>query len=169
MADPARPGEREILSAALTAQREHVLGILDGLSDELLRTPVLPSGWTPLGLVQHLALDVEQFWFRMVVAGEPEDRGAVGDGATAAWQVPAGVPADAVLDGYRREIERADAIIAATPLDAGLAWWPGFFPGFRYHDLRRVIVHVLTETATHAGHLDAVRELIDGRTWLLLS
>ena len=35
-------------------------------------------------------------------------------------------------------------------------------------NLREVVLHVITETATHAGHLDAVRELIDGRTWMVL-
>ena len=37
------------------------------------------------------------------------------------------------------------------------------------HTAREVVLHVLTETAVHAGHLDAARELIDGRTWLVLS
>jgi Protein of unknown function (DUF664) len=53
----------------LDDQREHVLGILAGLSDEQLRQPVLPSGWSCLGLVHHLALDVEEFWFPGVIAG----------------------------------------------------------------------------------------------------
>jgi hypothetical protein len=43
------------------------------------------------------------------------------------------------------------------------------FPGLPVRDLRRVLLSVITETATHAGHLDAVRELIDGRTWLVLT
>ena len=63
--------EVEALLACLDSQREHVLGILDGLDEASLRRPVLPSGWSCLGLVQHLAVDVERFWFRGVVAGEP--------------------------------------------------------------------------------------------------
>jgi hypothetical protein len=55
--------EREVLSSCLNEQRDHVLGILEGLSEEDLRRPVLPTGWTCLGLVQHLAVDVERFWF----------------------------------------------------------------------------------------------------------
>jgi catechol 2,3-dioxygenase-like lactoylglutathione lyase family enzyme len=58
------------LLASLDGQRDHVLGILEGLDEAALRRPVLPSGWTCLGLVQHLAVDVERFWFRDVVAGE---------------------------------------------------------------------------------------------------
>ena len=56
--------EMEVLLGHLEAQRGHVLGILDGLSEEQLRRPVLPSGWHCLGLVKHLALADEHYWFR---------------------------------------------------------------------------------------------------------
>ncbi len=158
--------ERDLLLGSLTAQRAHVLGILDGLSDDDLRRPVLPSGWSCLGLVQHLALDVERFWFRAGVAGEQvelED----GDGA---WRVGPDVPAADVLGFYRRETELADAIVAATDLDAPPAWRPvELFGEWGPADLRAILLHVITETACHAGHLDAARELIDGRTWLVLT
>jgi Protein of unknown function (DUF664) len=78
--------ETEALLAALDAQRSHVLEAVDGLSDANLRRPVLPSGWTCLGLVQHLALDVERFWFRACVAGEDVQL-LEGD---AGWRVSAG-------------------------------------------------------------------------------
>lgn len=68
-ADRTSNPQRKALVDALTAPRRHVLLALDGLADEQLRRPVLPSGWTCLGLVRHLALDVERFWFRAVVAG----------------------------------------------------------------------------------------------------
>ncbi|MEP7023650.1 MAG: DinB family protein [Actinomycetota bacterium] len=157
----ATAGDRALL-ASLSAQRDHVLGILDGLPGAALHRPVLPSGWTCLGLVRHLALDVERFWFRGVVAGQP-----VADSPDA-WQVPAGTPAQDVLGLYRREIALADAVIAATPLDTPPAWWPSWWPDWRHADLRETILHVITETACHAGHLDAVRELIDGRTWMVV-
>ncbi len=48
--------ETEVLLGFLEAEREHVLGILAGFSEEQLRRPVLPSGWNCLGLVKHLAL-----------------------------------------------------------------------------------------------------------------
>jgi uncharacterized damage-inducible protein DinB len=159
--------ECRAMLASLNYQREHILGDLEGLSDDDLRRPVLPSAWTALGLVQHLALDVEQFWFRTVVAGEAADP----DDFTApsAWIVSPETPADAVLDLYRREIDRANAIITRTSLDTAPAWWPDFFGSWRYENLREVMLHVITETAIHAGHLDAVRELIDGRQWLVLT
>jgi hypothetical protein len=153
------------LRSALTNQRDHVLGILEGLSDDDLRRPVLPSQWTCLGLVHHLALDVERFWFRDVFAGEQFAR----DDGVNAWTVPAGITADAVLSLYRTEIDRANAIIDASSLNDPPANWPAErWPNWRFDDLQQTMLHVITETAVHAGHLDAVRELIDGRQWLVL-
>ena len=70
MSQPLPDTESKMLLAHLNAQRKHVLGILEGLDEEALRRPVLPSGWSCLGLVRHLALDDERFWFRGTVAGE---------------------------------------------------------------------------------------------------
>ena len=157
--------EHKTLVDYLDAQRRHIVGTLDGLADADLRRPVLPSGWTCLGLVHHLAHDVERFWFRSVVAGEGESEPFPDN----AWVVGPDVTAEAVFDLYRQESERANAIIAATPLDAAPAWWPDFFGNWRLDDLREIVLHVITETATHAGHLDAARELIDGHQWIVLT
>jgi hypothetical protein len=158
--------ESQALLSSLVTQRDHVLGILEGLSEEDLRRPMLPSQWTCAGLVHHLAIDVERFWFRAVIAGEK----VPGDEPDDAWQVPAGLTAGAVLDLYRREIGLADAIIAATSLDSPPAWWPDdLFGGWRLTDLREIVLHVIAETACHAGHLDAARELIDGQQWVVLT
>lgn len=158
--------ETKALLSALDAQREHVLGILDGLPEEDLRRPVLPTGWTCLGLVRHLTFDVERFWFRAAVAGEQVELISGAD----AWNVPAETPTSSVFDLYRDEIAQANEIIAATSLEAMPKWWPTeIFPGFPPRPLRKTVLHVITETAAHAGHLDAVRELIDGQTWLILT
>ncbi len=155
------------LLGTLDGQREHVLGILEGLSDDDLRRPILPSGWTCLGLVQHLALDVEHFWFCRVVAGRTDHEEIEVENA---WQVDPGVSADEVLGRYREETERASAVIHDTPLAAGPAWWPEeLFGTWRLDDLRQIMLHVVAETACHTGHLDAARELIDGRQWLVLT
>lgn len=161
MPEPTPDREREALLEWLVAQRGHVLGVLSGLSEEDLRRPVLPSGWSCLALVRHLAVDDERFWFRAVAAGEPlpldDDTG---------WQPSPDEPAEAVLDLYRREMAASDAALAGLSLDAPLARWPEYFGDWRLQDVREVILHVITETATHAGHLDAARELLDGRTWM---
>lgn len=135
---------------------------LDGLPEDDLRRPVLPSGWASIGLVQHLTLDVERFWFRNVFAGEavdqPED----------AWHVGPDVPVQDVLDLYRHEIELANAFISSVSLDSPPVNWPERWPDWRYEDVREAVLHAITETACHAGHLDAARELLDGKTWLVL-
>jgi hypothetical protein len=162
--------ERSTLLAHLNAQREHVLGIIEGLDDDAMRRPVLPSGWSCVGLLRHLALDDERFWFRGVVAGEQAVIDRVLAGPDDAWQVGPEVPVKAVVDLYREQVDLATAIITATPLDAAPAWWPHeLFGDWRLDSVREVILHTLTETAVHAGHLDAARELIDGRTWLVIT
>jgi uncharacterized damage-inducible protein DinB len=109
--------------------------------------------------------DVERWWFRAVVAGEKD----VVDNTADAWQVPADTPAKAVLDTYREEIERANAVLTSASLDAAPAWWPeDEFGDWRLGTVREIALHVIVETACHAGHLDAVRELIDGRRWVVL-
>ena len=157
--------EKDALLASLNDQREHLLGTLEGLSEKDMRRAALPSAWTPLGLVRHLALEVEQFWFRGAVAGEPITLTSKDE----AWQVPAYVSGAAILDLYREEVAKANEIIAATPIDAMPKWWPDFFENFPPRPLRRTMLHVIAETATHAGHLDAARELIDGGQWLVLT
>lgn len=170
MSQPAPGIESKALLRYLNAQREHVIGILEGLDEEALRRPILPSGWSCLGLVQHLALDVERFWFRCVVAGEQGAIDGLATGPANAWVVGSEVTTGAVFDLYRQESARTDAIIAATPPDAAPAWWPdGLFGDWRLHTVREIILHTMTETACHGGHLDAVRELIDGRRWMVLT
>ena len=87
--------ETDVLLAALNAERRHVLGIIEGLSDEDMRRPVLPTGWTAAGMVRHLTLDVEQFWFRGIVA--------------LAQPIELDRPDDADLDGGRRRVGRRSA------------------------------------------------------------
>lgn len=156
--------EKDLLVANLDAQREHILGALEGLTDEQLRRPVLPTGWSCLGLVQHLTQDVELQWFAAVFAGQPVEHAGGG------WKVSPDTAADDILAGYRAATSRANDIVAVHDVsDVPVAWPEGRFGGWRLHDLRQMMLHVLTETACHAGHLDAARELLDGQTWLILT
>lgn len=160
---------RDALLDSLTEQRRHVLGIVDGLDDAALRRPMLPTGWTCGGLIQHLAVDVERFWFQAVMADEAQAWASLKQQEDSAWRVAEDTATDSVLALYRAEIERADEIIRSLPIDAAPGRWPrDQFGSFRLADLRAVMLHVITETACHAGHLDVVRELIDGRTWMVL-
>jgi hypothetical protein len=161
--------ETDCLVYYLDQQRASVLGIVDGLPEAALRRAVFPSGWSCLGLIHHLAVDNERYWFRGVAAGEPIE---FPPGEDPGWLVGRAITAGEVLSLYREEIALANAIIAATPLDAPArrhdprwdAWgWPE--PG-QAVNLRWIILHMIEETARHAGHLDTARELLDGRTGL---
>ncbi len=160
--------ERDLLLSRLRGQRRHIVDQLDGLDDTALRRPVLPSGWSCLGLVRHLTLSDERYWFEVVMAGGPLDFWPEGDNAD--WRVGDGESAEQVLADYRAAAAFADTLIETTPLDAPPHspedWWPA--AGLSFPDLRSVVVHVLVETATHAGQLDAVRELIDGRQYIVV-
>jgi hypothetical protein len=160
--------ERALLLGRLTGQRQHVASQLQGLTDEQLRRPVLPSGWSCLGLVRHLTLSDERYWFEVVVAGGPLDFWPEGENGD--WRVDPNEPAEEVLAAYESAISTANEIITSRSLDEAPAqpedWWES--AGLHFPDLRTVLVHVLVETATHAGQLDAVRELLDGRQYLVL-
>jgi uncharacterized damage-inducible protein DinB len=158
--------EREALSHYLANQRRHIVDILAGLTDDQLRHPVLPSGWSCVQLVNHLTWDVEHFWFQCVVAGNRDEL----DADANAWELPPASTPAGILAAYQRECQRADEIIALTDLSAAPRWWPvEIFPDLPERSLRETILHITTETATHAGHLDAARELLDERQWLVLT
>ncbi len=150
--------------------RQHILNALDGVDDAGLRRPVLPSGWTCLGLVNHLSVDVEHFWFQAVIAGEQAAIADVLGSTRNAWDVDASEPAEEVVARYRQNIECAEAIVSTHDLDAAPGWWPeNLFSSWRLDAVREIVLHVIVETATHAGHLDAARELIDGKLHLVLT
>jgi hypothetical protein len=160
--------EQAHLIGCLDRQRQHILGALDGLVDEQLRRPILPSGWTCLGLVKHLTLADERYWFRCVFGGESTDYFPKEPGGD--WLVTSSESAVEIIGAYRDEIARANELIRVEPLDAPPRWrdplWDDW--GQDFPDRRAIVLHMIVETATHAGHLDAVRELIDGRQRITL-
>ena len=148
----------------LGAKRRHVIGTLDGLAEADVRRSVLPSGWSLLGAVHHLAVDVERFWLRAVVGGEdvtfPDDE---------AWETTGSLGVAEVVELYRAESAAGDAVLRTRAALDPLAWWPEGLDSAPYASVHEVLHHVLVETATHAGHLDVVRELIDGHQRLVLT
>jgi uncharacterized damage-inducible protein DinB len=162
----ASDAERASLTAFLQAQRAVVLAILEDLDDTVLGRPVVPSGWTPLGLVGHLGY-AERHWFERVVAGTPEPlddplrEEADGDGPFVTTH-----PVEVVLGFYRDRAKRSDEILAGADLDARPAGPVQPSMAGTVVTIRDVVLHMVEETARHAGHLDIARELIDGRTGL---
>jgi hypothetical protein len=153
--------EKNALLMFLEAQRTSVLAIIDGLDAEAMTTVVLPSGWTPLGLVEHLGY-AERHWFQEVATGSAEPVAWPDDHAPLTTPRPPSV----VFAFYRAQCERSNAVLASTPLSTPPR---GRHPGPLGHevtDLRRIVLHMIEETARHAGHLDVARELLDGKTGL---
>jgi hypothetical protein len=75
-----------------------------------------------------------------------------------------------VLDTYRDEARQADEVLHGLDLAAQPAWWPAeVFADLPVRDVRQTLLAVVVETACHAGHLDAVRELLDGHQHLVLT
>lgn len=158
--------ERTTLVAHLEAERQHVLAAVEGLSEADGTRVVAPSGWSVAQLLQHLTFDDEIFWIGAILGGDAEGIGLIQDG----WQVPVTSLADAVAT-YRHWVERSNSVLAQVDLDAAPRWWPSaeIFPFPPFRDARAVVFRVLVETATHAGHLDIVREQLDGHQHLVVT
>ncbi len=160
--------EHDRLQYFLDQQRDAVLAIIDGLDESQLHTPVLPSGWTPIGLVLHLA-GAEAAWFQRVALGtQPQvtwDDGIDDPPYDPEAPLTTGHSSAAVIDHYRRQCRISNEILKSRDLDAALLGDHGLdWPDEPITDLRWVALHMIEETARHAGHLDAARELLDGVT-----
>jgi uncharacterized damage-inducible protein DinB len=155
---PFTGGEKESLRVSLQRHRDAVLWKVEGLDDEQLRRPMTPSGTTLLGLVKHLGA-VEYAWFCETFGRETEPLPFDDDDPEADLRVePHETTAD-VVAFYRRAWAAADAVIEETGLEeTGKAWFGEDV------SLRWVMIHLVEETARHAGHVDVVRELLDGAT-----
>jgi hypothetical protein len=156
LADP-----RELLTAYLDYYREAILRKLDGMPDEELRRSRLPSGWTPLELLKHLA-GVERRWFRWGFAAERLESPWMEQSADGRWQVGAEETADEVRARFLDECTRSRRIVAGARLDDVSRSGGRFNPPDPHPTLIWILFHVLQEYARHAGHLDVVRELADG-------
>lgn len=155
------PTESGALRHYLDAQRDSALAVLEGLSDDHLRTPVLPSGWTLLGMLQHLGF-AERYWFQTLFCGHAAPLQWDEDEHTMTTRLPA---AD-VFTFYRDQCQRSNTVLATNPLDAAPAIGHPLDDTGEVSNLRGIALHMIEETSRHIGHLDVARELMDGRTGL---
>ena len=155
---PFTGGEKESLQVALNRHRDAILWKLEGVSDEDLRRPMVPSGTSLLGLVKHLAA-VEYGWFCDTFGREAEPLPFDDDDPDADLRVEPEETTDDVLAFYERARAAADRAIAETGLEE-----TGTSESGNTVTMRWVLIHMVEETARHAGHADIVRELIDGTT-----
>ena len=159
-------GERDRLQYFLDQQRNAVVAIIDGLEESQLHTPVLPSGWTPIGMLRHLA-GAEAMWFQWVVLGtQPKvtwDDGIEDPPYDPEAPFTTEHSSGTVIAQYHRQCEISNEVLRSRGLNAALLGEPGLdWPGEPITDVRWVVLHMIEETARHAGHLDAARELLDG-------
>ena len=157
------PDEREILLGFIRWQREQVVTTAKGLSEEQLR-------WTPdgrllsiIGIINHLS-HMEWRWIEARYLGAPsrgtEEEFSVGPEETG----------QQVIAAYWEQASRTERIVRAAPHltvsclgDEGGGAPAHVLLGFDEPvDLRWVLLHLIDETAHHAGHADATRELLDG-------
>jgi Protein of unknown function (DUF664) len=149
------------LHSDLRDVRREMLSKLDGLSEYDVRRPLTATGTNLLGLIKHLS--ISEAWYFGDVFGRPfpgqwpqwDDRG----GHLAAFWATADESRNEVIDRYQQAWEHADATIDVLKIDAPghVPWWPR--PDVK---LFNVMVHMLTETSRHAGHVDILREQLAG-------
>jgi uncharacterized damage-inducible protein DinB len=158
-------GERADLVETLRKHRSFLRYTARGLTDEQAGLRPTVSELCIGGLLKHVT-QVEELWTRFVVEGT--EAAAPPSDYTAwleAWQMLPGDSLEAILDRYAQVAARTDELVASLPsLDDGhpLPEAPWFEPGTRW-SARRALLHIVAETAQHAGHADIIRESIDGQ------
>jgi Protein of unknown function (DUF664) len=164
---PGVTGERADLLEALQTHRGFLRHTVQGLTDDQARLTPTVSELSLGGLVKHVAA-TERAWADFAVQGPtafpPNDESTWAARAAEFTLLPDETLAG-VLAGYDEVARRTDELVAGLPdLDAShpLPEAPWFPPGAR-RSARRVFVHIVGETAQHAGHADVIRESIDGQ------
>jgi uncharacterized damage-inducible protein DinB len=157
---------KTVLHSYLQEARDALMWKVAGLGERELREPRTPTGTNLLGIVKH-ALNVEAGYFGRTFGREfPQPDELVDDAdydadPQADWYATADESAAGILDLYRRVWVFCDETIEALALDA-----PGEVPWWRAEKrqvtLQRIIVHVISDLARHAGHADILREQVDG-------
>ncbi len=166
---PTADGERADLLATLAHQRHFLRFTTRGLTDDQARQATTVSELCLGGLIKHVKA-VEEGWVNFILDGPA----GVGDFTsmteddfarrTAEFRLLPGETLEGVLAGYEEVARRTDELVASLPdLNAAhpLPKAPWYEPGAQW-SARRVILHIIAETAQHAGHADIIREALDG-------
>jgi uncharacterized damage-inducible protein DinB len=158
--------ERDDVLETLTKHRGFLRQAVQGVTDDQARQRPTVSELCLGGLVKHVT-QVEANWARFIVEGPaehgPPDEAAYADHA-AGFRMEEDETLDALLAAYDEVAKRTDDLVTSLPsLDVShpLPEAPWFPPGARW-SARRTLLHIVAETAQHAGHADIIRETIDG-------
>lgn len=161
------PGERADLLKQLAKQRHFLRFTVRDLTDEQAAERTTASELCLGGLIKHVTA-MEQQWAHFILEGPSamghwEESGVIDD-YLAAFRMLEGETVAGILLDYEKVAGRTDELIATLPdLDVShpLPEAPWFEPGAHW-SARRVLLHVIAETAQHSGHADIIRESLDG-------
>ena len=158
-------GERADFLQTLAQHRWFLRFTVRDLTDEQAAEHPTVSALCLGGLIKHVA-ETESSWAEFIVAGA-DAMAQDADGATdwiSKFQLEPGESLSDALDHYEQVARRTDEIVVGLPdLDVShaLPEAPWFPPGASW-SARRVLLHIIAETAQHAGHADIIRETVDG-------
>ncbi|MFI6819886.1 DinB family protein [Micromonospora sp. NPDC050187] len=160
--DLSTTGERADLLESLALHRGFLRHTVRGLTDEQAARRTTVSELCLGGLVKHVA-GVEERWLRFVIEG-PAAMHADPETWVEHFRMSDGETLTGLLDRYADVARRTDELVTTLDLDVThpLPSAPWFPPGARW-SVRRVLLHVIAETAQHAGHADIIREALDGQ------
>jgi len=160
---PPVADEREGLLQFLGQQRYVLKVTAYGLTDEQARSAPSVSTLSVAGLIKHVAA-TEQNWIDMVL----EQSGSSQDEYLRGFELGEDETLASVIAGYDEVAARTEAVIAGisdlgqpVPVPKGVPWFPDDVDAW---SVRWVLLHLIEETARHAGHADIVRESVDGAT-----
>jgi uncharacterized damage-inducible protein DinB len=154
--------ERADLLETLDKHRGFLRYTVRDLTDEQATQRPTPSELRLGGLIKHVA-GVEERWARFAVGGAEAMESEPIDWA-GQFQLTEGETLAGVLDRYDKVAARTNELVRELDLDAAhpLPEAPWFEAGASW-TVRRVLLHIIAETAQHAGHADILREAIDGQ------
>jgi uncharacterized damage-inducible protein DinB len=158
-------GERADFVVSLDRHRYFLRQTARGLTDEQAAARTTVSELCVGGLIKHVAM-VERQWAKFIVEGPSAMAFESGDPDAYAktFRMLDGETLAGLLDSYEEVAKVTDELVRTLP-DLGAAQplpqAPWFEPG-AYWSARRVLLHIIAETAQHAGHADIIREAIDG-------
>jgi Protein of unknown function (DUF664) len=159
-------GERRDLLHTLAAHREFLRTTARNLTDAQAAHASTVSALCVGGLIKHVA-HTESGWADFIVYG-PSALAFTGEADyekfVSSFRMEPGETLASILERYDAVARRTDDLVATIPdLDAShpLPEAPWYEPGATW-SARRVVMHIIAETAQHAGHADIVREAIDG-------
>ena len=154
---------KQHLHRGLRRYREALLWKLDGLPEYDVRRPLTATGTNLLGLVKHVATVEARYFGEVFDRPSPEPLIPWQDHDGSDMWAREDETREQIVGFYRRTWEHSDATIDALAIDAPghVPWWSEPYPNT---NLFAIMVHVLGESTRHAGHLDILREGLDGRT-----